>query len=139
MTELKINEHTVQLYSSIKELPIVLSKRMSTYLLQDTGIGSSMNDVDDHLARLRIFVSNDRKTEALEELKNLRFNLFSMLSGLNYQSLAFGCLIASVDGQPVTDYSSEGIAALVDKIGITQGDVEEYLDEIKKNWIPKED
>jgi len=52
MTTITIGEHTLKLYSSIKELPISLSKQMSSYLLQDTGIGSSITDVDDHLAKL---------------------------------------------------------------------------------------
>ncbi|HRE52229.1 MAG TPA: hypothetical protein PK339_12455 [Flavitalea sp.] len=135
MTTITIGEHTLKLYSSIKELPISLSKQMSSYLLQDTGIGSSITDVDDHLAKLIKLVGSDRKEDVLEELKNLRFNLFSMLSKIDYRSLAFGCLIESVDGQKVEDRSTETLTALIDRIGITEGQLDEYLTEVKKNWI----
>lgn len=136
MTTITIGEHTLTLYSSIKELPIALSKQMGAYLLQDSGIGSTIGDVDDHLARLITLVNKDRKEDILEELKNLRFNLFSMLSKIDYRSLAFGCLIESVDGQKVTDRSTEALSALIDRIGITDGQLDEYLAEVKKNWIP---
>jgi hypothetical protein len=136
MTEIKIGEHTLLLYSSIRELPISLSKKMSNYLLQDVGIGSSVTDIDDHLSRAMIFVQSDQKENAFEELKNLRLNLFSMLGEIDYKSKAFGCLIHSVDGAAIIDRSDEGMSALVERIGISEGDLDEYLADIKKNWIP---
>jgi len=58
-----------------------------------------------------------------------------MLSKIDYRSLAFGCLIESVDGQKVEDRSTETLTALIDRIGITEGQLDEYLTEVKKNWI----
>ncbi len=70
MTDIKINDKTtIALYSSIKELPIELSKKFNSYLMQDAGIGNTIEDVDDHLARLYMFVNGDKKMEAIEELK----------------------------------------------------------------------
>jgi hypothetical protein len=143
MTDIKINDKTtIALYSSIKELPIELSKKFNNYLLQDAGIGNTIEDVDDHLARLYVFINSDKKNEAIEELKNLRFNLFSMLSHWDYKSVSFGCLIKSVNGEPVTDHSSEGITALIDRLskeGLTGNMIQPVLEDIKKNLIPNVD
>ena len=140
MKEIAISDKcSIQVYSSIKELPIELSKKFNAFLLQDAGIGNSMEDVDDHLTKIMQFVGHDMKTEATEELKNLRYNLFSMLSNWNYKSAAFGCLISKVDGVSVEDYSSEGLSLLIAKLseqGLTEGKVQEIVEEVKKNLIP---
>jgi hypothetical protein len=140
MTEVQINDKTtITLYSSIKELPIELSKKFNNYLLQDAGIGNTIESVDDHLARLMVFLSEDKRPEALEEVKNLRYNLFSMMSQWNYECLSFGCLIKSVNGDPVTDYSSEGITVLMARLsdeGLNNEKVQAVIEEVKKNLIP---
>src|SRR6478752_785501 len=102
MTEVQINDKTtITLYSSIKELPIELSKKFNNYLLQDAGIGNTIESVDDHLARLMVFVGEGKKEETLEELKNLRYNLFTMISEWDYESLSFGCMVKAINGEPV--------------------------------------
>ena len=140
MTEVKLNDKsTITLYSSIKELPIELSEKFNNYLLQDAGIGNTIESVDDHLSRLMVFVSEGKKDELLEEVKNLRYNLFSMISEWDYESLSFGCLVKEVNGEPVTDYSSEGIIALMAKLsneGLNNEKVQSVIDEVKKNLIP---
>jgi hypothetical protein len=139
MTEIQVNDHRLKLYSSIKELPITASKRMGAYLLEDMGIGSSVTDIDDHLAKLRTYVELDKKENAIEEIKNLRYNMFSMLSQINYKSLAFGCLLVSVDGKMVDDKSSEGLAKLMDGLDLSGAELDEYFVDIKKNWIQNAD
>lgn len=140
MTEVQINDKTtITLYSSIKELPIELSKKFNNYLLQDAGIGNTIESVDDHLARLMVFVGEGKKDETLEELKNLRYNLFTMISQWDYESLSFGCMVKSINGEPVTDYSSEGITAMMARLsdeGLNNEKVQSVIDEVKKNLIP---
>jgi hypothetical protein len=140
MTEVQINDKTtITLYSSIKELPIELSKKFNNYLLQDAGIGNTIESVDDHLARLMVFLSENKTPDALEEVKNLRYNLFSMISQWDYESLSFGCLIKTVNGEPVTDYSSEGITVLMARLseeGLNNEKVQSVIEEVKKNLIP---
>lgn len=133
-----VNHFKVVLYSSIKEMPVDLAKKFQRQLLQDLGIGNTIEDVDDHLARLMQYVSQDKKTETIEELKNLRFNLFTQLSEWSFKSLAFGCLIQSVNDQPVLDYSEDGLQVLISKlseVGLTVSMVEEELEDIKKKLI----
>jgi hypothetical protein len=138
MQEVKLSSDMVlTLYGSIKELPIGLSKKFGAYLLQDAGIGSSMEDVDDHLGRLMKYLSLNRTQDALEEAKNLRYNIFSMLVGTDYRSMSLLCLVAKVNGEPWDDYSPEGLNSLLDKIKqYPVGTLEKVLEEVKKNLIP---
>ena len=132
---------TLTLYASIKELPIEVSKKFHSYILQDLGIGNTIEAVDNHLSKLMTFAGAGRKEETTEEAKNLRFNLFSMLSQWSYPCLSFACLIHSVNGIPHTDRTTEGLNALIQRLsdaGMTIGDIEEYTEEIKKKWIQNE-
>lgn len=140
MKEISVsNKCTVKVYSSIKELPIELSKKFNAYLLQDAGIGNTIESIDDHLAKIMLFVQADKKSEAIEEAKNMRYSLFSMLSEWDYKSVAFGCLVHSVNGREITDHSSEGISAMIGRLsaqGLTVGMLDDVLTDVKKNLIP---
>lgn len=138
MKDFKLNTKTVCLYASIKELPIELSKKFHSYLLQDMGIGSTMDAVDDHLAKLFNYLKNKKENEAIEEAKNLRYNLFAMLSGINFKSLSLACLVHSYDNVRQTDHSDEGLTKLIETLsddGLTDEIVSDHLDEIKKKLM----
>jgi hypothetical protein len=140
MKVIEINKTRVELYSSIKELPIHLRKKFDGYMLQEIGIGSSMEDIDKHLENAFLFIANDKKEDAMEELKNLRFNFFSMLNNVSYSALAFGCLVKSIGDKEIKDYSSEGLALIAKQlsdIGITDDQLKDVIDGVKKNLIPK--
>jgi hypothetical protein len=141
MQDVEINKATkITLYSSVKELPITLSKKFQHFMLQDIGIGNTIESIDDHLERVFMFMHADKKEEAMEEAKNLRYNLFSMLAEWDFKALSFACLIKCVNGEPVEDRSPEGLNALLDRLsteGLTVGMVDELLSDVKKNWIPK--
>lgn len=141
MRDVKLtDEVTLTFYESIKELPITASKRMSTYLVQDAGIGADMEAVDEHLGRLTHYLAAGRTDDAVEEVKNLRYNLFVMLMGMDHKSMALMCLVHSVNGVPVKDYSESGLQRMVDMIGDTpSGELAALLEEVKKNLIPNAD
>jgi hypothetical protein len=137
MKTITINQRPVKLYSSIKELPIGLSKKMQNYLLQASGIGSSIEDIDERLSRIMVFIGSDKREDAMEEAKNLRYALFSAISEMDYKSPAFACLVHSIDEREVTDRSIEGLNEVIEKLeGITESDIADTLEDVKKNWIP---
>lgn len=124
MITVKAGNKDVQLYSSIKEMPIKRYKLMQQYLLQEAGIGSTISDIDQHLSKVAQFVAADKKDEAVEELTNLRYNFFSVMTGLSFKSKAFCCLMScGVD---------EGLL-LVEEM--SEGDVSETWETVKKNLI----
>lgn len=136
MRSIKISESvTISVYTSIKELPIDVKKKFDHYMLQDLGIGSSMEDVDAHLSKAFLFIGADKKEEAIEELKNLRYNFFAMLSEINYKSLSFACMIYDINAARITDYSYEGLSQIAERLsdaGLSSAMVEDTLEDIKK-------
>lgn len=138
MEVIKLPNHVVEIYNSIKELPMFLSKELQKNVLQDIGVGSTMKDVDEHIERLAMFVKEDRKSDIIEELKNMRFNFFSMLEKIDHKSFSFACLIKSINGNKITDYSSENLERIINQLsedGLTYAIVEPILEDVKKNLM----
>jgi hypothetical protein len=131
---------TLKVYSSIKELPIRLTKEANRYMIQDIGIGSNIESIDSHLGQLLLFLSHGKVKEAFEEAKHLRLNLFSAISKMDFKCLSMLCMIHSKNGVPVTDYTEDGLLKLADELGGYPIEaLEKALDEVKKNLIPSEE
>jgi len=134
--------HHVSLYQSIFELPAGRHATMQQYLVQAAGIGSSIGAVQRHfeqLAALMVAAQQEphRLGEAADELANLHYNVQFMLEKFDPTQLAFGCLVAAVDGVPVTDLSEQGLKELLLRLsamGLTQGQVSELLTDVKQDF-----
>lgn len=138
MREVRLGDEMVlQVYGSIKELPIRRSKSFNKYLMIDAGIGARMEDVDDHMGNLLHFLGNGKAQEAMDEAKNMRLNFYQMLMGLDSRCMSMLCLVHSVNGVPFTDDSEGGLIALKDRLSeYPVGALEDALEEVKKNLIP---
>ena len=134
MTTYTVGDQTIALYSSIKEMPIKLYNLTQRYMLQDMGIGSDMNAIDEHFKSLDAFLSANKLEDAQRERENMRFAFYTMLERVNYKALAFGCHIFSVDGVQITDRSEEAITELLNRIVIPYEQAEDILAEVKKNF-----
>lgn len=115
-------------------MPIRLHNMVQRYLLQDMGIGSDMKAIDDRFAALDGFLSAGKVEEALQERENQRFAFYTMIEGVNYKSLAFGCHVFSIDGVAITDHSEENLQVITDGLPISMREVEEILLDLKKNF-----
>ncbi|OOG19130.1 hypothetical protein BWD42_04050 [Sphingobacterium sp. CZ-UAM] len=139
MTVVELNSGTkVKMYSSIKEMPVKVFNIFQGYMIQESGIGSTMESVNDHFEKLDTFLSVGKIEDAIVERENLHYNIYSALEGISYKSLAFGCFIHAIDGGHVSDYSTENLQEILGKLsdqGLTIGMVEEQLDQIKKKLI----
>jgi hypothetical protein len=86
-----------------------------------------------------MFLSNDKKEEAKEELVNTRYSFFSMINGISYKTKSFACLVSKIDAETYNDLSTEGLDAVVNKIeslGIATEEVLTHWENVKKNLIP---
>ena len=145
MKTLMLNNHEVRLYDSIDELPIVNFQKYNKYLLIDSGIGSDIEDFDAHITKLAKYIQQDRAL-AIQELKNMRQNLAMIISEISPKHLAFAALIYSIDNEVITDFSDEGLRALLGKLAeLKQSKLAEILEGIKKKvsielelYFPKE-
>jgi hypothetical protein len=128
--------HHLDLYESIHELPAHRHLWLQCYLVQDAGIGSTVEAINQRLARLGQLVSAGAQSEALTELENLHYTFHFALEQFAPEQLAFGCLVAQVDGAPVEDYSEAGLQRLLRQLGawgLTAGMVEAEVLSVKKN------
>ena len=115
MRTLTINNKKLVMYDSIDELPIINFQKYNKYLLIDAGIGSDINDIDQHISKIAKYIKNN-KTLAIQELQNMRQNLFMIASNISPKYLAFAALIHSVDDKKVEDLSDDNLKALLDDI-----------------------
>lgn len=116
MKSLLINKKIVRVYDSIDEMPIVNFQKYNKYLLIDSGIGSDADDIDAHIAKIAKFMKADNNKKALQELQNMRQNMYMVNSEISPKYLAFAALIHDIDGKEVTDLSDNNLKALLEEI-----------------------
>lgn len=114
----KLNGHTVKLYDGVDEMPVGRFQRFNKCLLYDTGIGSDFADVDAHMSRIAAYIPKD-PAKALQELENMRNNLYYIVQGVSPRNMAFAALVTEIDGRPRNDLSDAGLnetLALLDDV-----------------------
>lgn len=135
MQEMIIGDHTIKVFASAEELPIKRYSKFQKYSLLETGIGSNMESIGAHFGKLFEYLGYQMNAEALQESKNLYYNFHLMLEEVNIESMAFACLIHSMDGTEITDTSEDGLKVIVELLseyGLTQKEVESHNSEVKK-------
>ena len=135
-TEIVNGNKIVYFDGDIMELNAYRFQRFNKYLLIDSGIGSDIQDVDNHIERLKGFVKTD-KDKALTELDNMRHNIYLVLKGITPKHLAVCTLIHSINGVPVTDLSDEGIQQIYEKLNkkLSAGWFEQKFHALKKKLM----
>lgn len=112
MKSLLINKKIVRVYDSIDEMPIVNFQKYNKYLLIDSGIGSDADDIDAHIVKIAKFIKANNNKKALQELQNMRQNMYMVNNEISPKYLAFAALIHSIDGKEVNDLSDDGLKKL---------------------------
>jgi len=102
----------VLLYSDIDQMPVDVFQRANKYWLFDDRLGSSIEDIDKkHLSKLVLVAGDKEKTiDAVEKLRTLIYNI---LDEVNVESMAFACLVHSIDGEDITDRSDENLQKII--------------------------
>ena len=123
-----LKRHTISLYDSIENLPIVLFSKVQKYQLIEQGIGSTIADFDKHFEIIIEFLKHDKKDKAIKELINVRHLFWHSLSEVNPEHLGFCCFVQSINGKEITDYSENSLVRIKEKltdIGVTQKLIQE--------------
>lgn len=132
METLKINNHTIKVYTSIDEMPIVNYQKFNRFLLFEAYVGSDSISLQTHLATaLQLIDTNIDK--AKNEIMNT-INCIQMITNeISPDVLSFCSLIFSIDGKEVTDYSDENLQNILKMLNLeNRNTVLKYRDEIKK-------
>lgn len=135
-TEIVNGNKVVYYDGDIMELNAYRFQRFNKYLLIDSGIGSDIQDVDNHIERIKGFVKTD-KDKALTELDNMRHNIYLVMKNITPKHLAVCTLIHSINGVPVTDLSDEGIQQIYEKLNkkLSAGWFEHKFQALKKKLM----
>lgn len=133
MKNLLINGKIVKVYDSIDEMPIINFQKYNKYLLIDSGIGSDADDIDSHIVRIAKYIKSDDSKKALQELQNMRQNMYMVNSEISPKYLAFAALIYSIDGKKVDDLSDDGLKDILAKLKeVKHSSVINFLTWLKK-------
>lgn len=138
MQKIEHNTHSIELFSTIKELPIQRHKAMQAMLLQDSGIGSDMASIDQRLSSAITFLNAGKTAEAATEIANFRYTAFSIMNGLDYKTKAFACLVHSINGKVFKDLTNEGLEAVcleIEATDISRETLDAHFETVKKNLI----
>ena len=130
---MKLGEHSVVMFDSIEELPIVRFQKYNKMLMLDAGLGSDLTALDAHLARVGEFIKANDLANAYAEIDNLRQTLYNVQNGLTPHFMSLIPLMSEVDGEPLTDLSDENIQAVYDRLkDVTMKAYEGAASEVKK-------
>jgi len=135
MKIIEIGEHKINIWASAKEMPTSRYMTFQKYLLMDSGIGDTMESVNNHFNKLHTFLAHSKIEDAKKEAENLHFNFYSILNEVDYQSRAFACMVHSINDELKTDYSDEALGETLKQLsdlGLTRAIAEDYSDEVKK-------
>lgn len=133
MVTVKIGKHTVEMYDTIEELPIVRFHKYQKLLLVDAGIGSDIAAFDQRIEKTRRFLMAGKPEQAQQELENMRQCVFLIQSGVNPKHRAFAALVTKIDGQDCTDIGDDALAAITERLNdVPESELTAQLEAVKK-------
>lgn len=132
---------TLKLYQDIDETPVEQWNLYNEFALRDSEIGSTMQDIYKRYGTLAALIKSKQTDKAITEMDNLFQTYWSAMNGINFQSLQFGCMIFSINNDPIEDYSEDNLKKVLgdlSKRGLTMKLVKQEIEEVKKkfrfNW-----
>lgn len=123
----------------IYKIPEYNWQKFQRCLILDAGIGSTVLEVIGHTDAIMNAAANDRKEDLSNELNNFRLSIYSAIEGINYSSMAFACMVQTIDGEAVsivTDTDINELAKRITETGITHGEIADYVNLLKKKLMP---
>lgn len=133
MKKILFNNRVIEVYDSIEELPMINFQKYNKYLLIDSGIGSDVDSIDEHVVKIAKLINIGDSVKAIQELQNMRQNLYMINSEISPRYLAFAALIHKVDGKRIYDMSDDGLKSVLQNIKeIKHNKILAFLLEFKK-------
>ena len=135
MHTITLNKTVIELYSSIKELPINRQMEAEALGLIDVGIGSTISHFNNHLSMLYSYLGSGKWAEAKQESVNIHNNAFYMIEKIGIDSFSLCAYIKSIDGVPYNETELQEYRSTIEKLsdlGLTYGDCEDTINSIKK-------
>lgn len=109
MIHRKIGRLRLQLYDSIDELPIERYHKFNMYCLMYLGIGNDPASISKHYTDMIQSIAKNDIDRLKTQLHNYYTCLHLITQGVDTQTLAFSCLVYSINEKEITDTSEEGL------------------------------
>lgn len=135
MKEHIVNGHTVEYFDSIDDLPIKRHHRFNEFIALKSGIGSTIQDVDEHIMGIIQMVNRGDKEVAINKLLNMGQSLKFAIENVDPQSMAFAVLVNKIDGKETSDISDHGlnkVIGLLSEIKISYSMIKSIVEFVKK-------
>ena len=130
---------TLKMYNGIDELPAERYHKFNLYCLMSAGIGNDAEALQSHMASIYTALNKKDYDSLLVMFQNYYHSLHFIVEQMDTQSIAFCCLIHSINGDEITDISDDNLMAISKRINkATKRSIAlKLLDEIKKKLNPK--
>ena len=115
----------VKMYDDIDQMPIDVFQKANKYWMLSDQIGTSMSEIEEKHLKKIAFVAKDEK-KVLDAVGKLSNAIYMILNETNVESMAFACLVHSIDGKEATDRSEAGLKKTLKELsdrGLTVGEV----------------
>lgn len=136
MKTIVLNDCEITVHDSAHTLPESRRVEHDYYSLVESGIGSTIEDFDTRIEQIKALLLEGEPDGRFEAFKNLRYLFYNILHRqYSPRSLAFACLVETVDGVSWTNYSESGVEQLVvllSEKGLTNEIVQQYWPELRK-------
>ena len=133
MVTVKIGKHTVVMYDTIDELPIVRFHKYQKLLLIDAGVGSDIMSFDQRTEKMRRYLMDGKIDHAKQELENLRQSVFMIQNEISPKHRAFAVLVAKIDGRECNDLTDDALARLTKELNdAPEKELTAQLEAVKK-------
>lgn len=132
MKTTKINNHNVEIFDSIDELPIRRFQKYNKYMLIDSGVGSDIQDIIDHIEKAKIYIKANPNM-AYIELENMRQAIYLVAEEISPKYMAFAVLVNKIDGETMDDLTDAGLRHVLDLLqDVQQTWIDRVLNSVKK-------
>lgn len=135
MRKIVFKRHVIEVHDDFKQIEIDRLAAFNRYVMLDSGIGSSLSDIDKKISSIISFVSASEKDAAKKEIMALRKLMFFFTEEIDPENLSFACLVKSIDNKEYYDLTSSGLKEVINhlkRIKFTKGILSTHRDEVKK-------
>lgn len=131
----RIGKNKVVRYSGeTKEFPVGRYMDFKRYVLQDAGIGSTLQDFDNHWMQIDRLYKKGETDKVATAIENLRASYHFVLEGINPELMSFVTLLKTWNGQSVDASTDDKVKEWAERIknDISMGTMQSILESFKK-------
>lgn len=130
---MKVGRHEVELYEGIDSLPIARYQKFNRLMLVDSGVGSTIEELDTHLRRAILYCKTN-PDHTYTELLNLRQSFNMAMNGIHPGMISFGAFVKSLDGKEYPVHiTDEQLKEIHDTLSdVTVSELSEANEAVKK-------